>query len=132
MAASTNTGEMAKGGRISMDHVKKSNQFASSGGPIEYASGALSREQIRALIQSKTPLVGGVQDLEVQLQPNGFDLTLAEVHRYQARGVLAVDNAGRQLPTLEQIPFSSDDYLDLEQGIYHVLYNQTVHSAQDL
>jgi dUTP pyrophosphatase len=100
--------------------------------PRTKTSGVLSRDQIRALIQSESPLVSDYLDLEVQLQPNGFDLTLAEVHRYGGRGVLAVDNAGRQLPSVERIPFGADDFLDLDPGIYHVLYNEAVSFPNDL
>jgi len=94
--------------------------------PRGSTQGVLSREQIRELINSQRPLVAEFRDLETQLQPNGFDLTLAEIHRYVGRGVLAVDNADRQLPDLEQLEFGSDDYLDLEPGIYHVLYNEVI------
>jgi dUTP pyrophosphatase len=96
------------------------------------ASGVLSRDLIRALIQSDSPIVVDYLDLELQLQPNGFDLTLAEVHRYQGRGVLTVDNAGRQLPSIEHIAFGADDFLDLDPGIYHVLYNEAVRLPNDL
>jgi dUTP pyrophosphatase len=100
--------------------------------PRTNTSGVLSRDQIRALIQSDSPLVADYLDLEVQLQPNGFDLTLAEVHRYQGRGVLAVDNASRQLPLIEQIPFGAEDFIDLNPGIYHVRYNEAVRFPNDL
>ena len=39
-------------------------------------SGVLSRKDIRRLIQQKPSLVEGYIDLEQQLQPNGFDITL--------------------------------------------------------
>jgi dUTP pyrophosphatase len=109
--------------------VKGSGRFEVATHP---ASGVLSRNQIRALIESSTPLVDGFLDLETQLQPNGFDLTLFGIHRYEGRGILAVDNAGRRLPSLAELPFQEDDFADLEPGIYHVLYNEAVHLPNDL
>lgn len=109
--------------------VKGSGRFEVATHP---ALGVLSRNQIRALIESSTPLVDGFLDLETQLQPNGFDLTLFGIHRYEGRGILAVDNAGRRLPSLAELPFQEDDFADLEPGIYHVLYNEAVHLPNDL
>jgi dUTP pyrophosphatase len=93
---------------------------------FQQSGGVLSRDQIRARILSDSPLVSEFLDLETQLQPNGFDLTLAEVHSYQGQGVLAADNAGRVLPQLSVMPFADDGFLDLLPGIYHVLYNEVV------
>ncbi len=124
--------ETVKGDSGSMNSDDRSNELEEIEVPTNTTSGVLSRDQIRALIQSTSPLVGDYQDLEVQLQPNGFDLTLAGVHRYQGRAILAVDNAGRQLPLLEELQFGADDFLDLDQGIYHVLYNESVHLPKDL
>jgi dUTP pyrophosphatase len=101
-------------------------------GVSEQSHGVLSRDQIRARILSESPLVSDYLNLETQLQPNGFDLTLAEVHRYEGKGVLAADNAGRQLPALTKLPFAEDGFLDLAPGIYHVLYNESVSLPKNL
>jgi dUTP pyrophosphatase len=98
----------------------------------EQLGGVLSRDQIRTRILSESPLVADFLDLETQLQPNGFDLTLAEVQRYQGHGVLAADNAGRVLPQLAPMPFAEDGFLDLAPGIYHVLYNEVVSIPKNL
>jgi len=39
-------------------------------------SGVLARKDIKKLIQQNPALVEGYIDLEQQLQPNGFDITL--------------------------------------------------------
>ena len=98
----------------------------------EQSGGVLSREQIRTRILSDSPLVSDFLDLDAQLQPNGFDLTLAEVHRYEGQGVLAADNAGRVLPQLAMLPFADDGFLDLAPGIYHVLYNEVVYIPKNM
>ena len=63
-------------------------------------SGVLSRKDIRRLIQQTPSLIEGYIDLEQQLQPNGFDITLRDVAMLQNMGQIATDNAQRQLPDL--------------------------------
>ena len=96
------------------------------------SAGVLSREEIQRRILGETPLISAWHDLEAQLQPNGFDLTLREVSRFAGPGVIAVDNAGRSLPPLEPLPFAADGFLDLAPGPYHILYNEVVHLPTDL
>ena len=61
-------------------------------------NGVLSRKDMRKLIQQDTPLIEGYIDLEQQLQPNGFDITLRDIASLNTRGQIGVDNAQRQLP----------------------------------
>jgi dUTP pyrophosphatase len=89
-------------------------------------AGALSREQLRALIEGKRPLVTGLVDPENQIQPNGIDLTLREVARHSGQGSIGVDSADRALPELEPLTFDADGWLTLEPGIYHIIYNEVV------
>lgn len=88
--------------------------------------GVLSREQLRALIESIPPLLSGYRDLEEQLQPNGIDLTLESVARHAGRGTIGTSNATRVLPDLVPLAFDEDGWLDLEPGTYHITYNETV------
>lgn len=95
--------------------------------------GALSREQLRGLIESgDRPLVMGAPDLNTQLQPNGIDLTLREVARHGGGGAIGVDNADRVLPELETIPFDDDGWVELRQGAYHIMYNEVVDIPETL
>ena len=89
-------------------------------------SGALSREQMLRLIWSDRPLVAEFLDLDAQVQPNGFDLSLREVSSLHGRGVLAASNAGRSLPAPESMPFDADGFVDLAPGPYLVLFNEVV------
>jgi len=88
--------------------------------------GVLSREQLRMLIESSSPLLSGYQDLNEQLQPNGIDLTLESVARHIGKGAIGTSNATRVLPELEPLAFDSDGWLDLDPGTYHITYNETV------
>ncbi|HEY8447398.1 MAG TPA: deoxyuridine 5'-triphosphate nucleotidohydrolase [Thermomicrobiales bacterium] len=94
--------------------------------------GVLSREQLRERIAGDPPLISEWLDLEAQLQPNGFDLTLAEVHSYEGPGTLPRDNAGRILPPLTPIEPDADGMYHLSPGPYHVVYNEVVHLPEDL
>ena len=57
----------------------------------------LSRDDIKTLICSQPPLVAEYQDLENQLQPNGFDLTVQKVERIVSQGVIGPTNDQRVL-----------------------------------
>jgi dUTP pyrophosphatase len=90
-------------------------------------AGALSREQLLArILESPRPLVTDVRDVESQIQPNGFDLTLQSVSRHRGPGAIGVDNRERVLPELEELPFDADGWVNLEPGIYHIVYNEIV------
>lgn len=96
-------------------------------------TGVLSREQIRAQIESpERPLLADFVDLEAQVQPNGFDMTLREVSRYAGAGQIGTDNANRILPELSPMPFDMDGWVTLEPGIYHIVYNEIVSLPADL
>ena len=94
--------------------------------------GVLSREQLRSRIEREPPLIAEWLDLDAQLQPNGFDLTLREVSRFRGPGTIARDNAGRVLPNLEPIPLAADGAWHLAPGAYHVLYGEVVALPNDL
>jgi dUTP pyrophosphatase len=94
--------------------------------------GVLSGEQIRARILSDAPLIEAFLDLDGQTQPNGFDLTLAEIHRYLGPGTVAKSNANRVLPDLEPIPLDENGYFTLDPGTYHIVYNEIVRFPMDL
>jgi dUTP pyrophosphatase len=89
-------------------------------------AGVLSADQIRAAIVSDPPLVQDYVSLEEQLQPNGFDLSLAEVSRFASPGVLPASNAGRIAAELVPVSFDAQEMVTLEPGAYQVLINEIV------
>jgi len=93
---------------------------------ISVFPGVLSREQLHELTAGETPLITQWSDLEQQTQPNGFDLSLAEVHRHCGKGTIAVSNLQRVLPELEPVTPDEEGFLDLEPGIYHITYREIV------
>ncbi|MGH2533877.1 MAG: deoxyuridine 5'-triphosphate nucleotidohydrolase [Thermomicrobiales bacterium] len=95
-------------------------------------SGVLTREELRARIVAEPPLISEWRDLDAQLQPNGFDFTLAGIARIDSAGVVGVDNADRVLPSLSPFTFDSDGWIDLDAGIYQVIFNEVVELPLDL
>lgn len=92
----------------------------------------LSREEIASLIDGDTPLVTGYVDLEAQLQPNGFDLSVREVGQFITLGQLGALDTGRVLSATEPLPFDTEGWLSLERGAYLVTFNEALSLPQDL
>lgn len=90
------------------------------------SGGVLNREDILELIKAPEPLVDGYLDLDAQLQPNGFDLTLREVLKFASPGETGPGREPSVLPGYEGIPFPTDGYLHLPDGAYLVTFNEVV------
>ena len=71
-------------------------------------------------------------ELDAQLQPNGFDMTLREVGRHAGPGQIGVSSDDRVLPDLIPVPFDDDGWVTLPQGIYHIVYNEVVSLPENL
>jgi dUTP pyrophosphatase len=95
-------------------------------------SGPLSREEIARLIGSGNPLIQDFLSLESQLQPNGFDLSLLEVAKFEGRGQLGALDADRELPCRVQLEFDHQGWVELQRGAYLVTFNEVVNLPQDL
>jgi dUTP pyrophosphatase len=86
----------------------------------------LSGNEIRRLIERKPSLIEGWLDLEAQVQPNGFDLTLRDAAAVTSAGSVMVDNRDRKVSDLEPLPFSTNGSIELAAGVYMVTYNEIV------
>ena len=95
-------------------------------------SSVLSRDDIRRLLEPEPPLVENYLNLDEQLQPNGFDLTLRDVSLLESAGQIAVKNSERQLPALAPLAFDGLGFIDLVAGIYSITYNEVVHLPEDV
>ena len=96
------------------------------------SSGPLSRKEIARLVVGSDPLIQDYVDLESQLQPNGFDLSLQEVAEFETMGTIGASDADRVLSATEPIAFGPDDWLDLQPGAYLVTFNEIVSLPQDV
>ena len=86
----------------------------------------LERDSILDLVQGPGHLVEGYLDLDTQLQPNGFDMTLKEISRIASAGQIPAGAAPAALPEFHAQPFGPDDYVHLPQGSYVVTLNEVV------
>ncbi len=70
-------------------------------------------------------------DLDIQLQPNGFDFTLKSVFKVKGDAKVDFDNSQRVLPDAEEIEFK-DDWVFLPKGFYRIVFNEVVKLSKDL
>ena len=92
----------------------------------------LSRQDIERLLKEEPPLVEGYIDLEGQLQPNGFDLTLREIALPQSSGTMAVDDSQRLVSDLAPLVFDGLGFVNLMPGAYIITYNEIVHLPNNI
>lgn len=97
----------------------------------------LNREQLHELI-TKEDLISDYIDLETQLTPNGFDLTVAEIHRIEGSGKLDFSNDEREIPDSsplepeKQNPSDEYGWWHLPPGPYKIVMNERVDIPNDL
>ena len=93
----------------------------------------LNREEIRRLIvDGNPPLIADYVDLDAQLQPNGFDLTVRAVAQFVASGQLGASDADRVLADTAPLEFGADGWLTLPPGAYLLTFNEIVTLPPDL
>lgn len=93
----------------------------------------LSREEIKTLIiKGEPPLVADYVDLEAQLQPNGFDMSLRDVAMMLSAGCIAKSNAGRVIPPTTPLTFDNSGAMYLVPGSYLITYNEIVNLPEDV
>jgi dUTP pyrophosphatase len=92
----------------------------------------LSKKNIQKLIERKPPLVENCFNIDEQLQPNGFDLTLQQIAALHSRGTIGVSNSQRVLSDLSTLNFDESGFIDLTPGSYTITYNEIVHIPTDV
>ena len=92
----------------------------------------LSKRDIHRLLRRKPPLIEEWIDLEQQVQPNGFDLTLREVTLLQSPGRIAVADSQRLVSDLAPLVFDGMGFIDLMPGTYVITYNEIVHLPKNI
>ena len=85
----------------------------------------LNSKAIRHLIE-KDRLISNFIDLDKQLQPAGFDLSLKEVQSYSGSGAVDYSNLERKIAETQLVQADSNGWYDLSKGCYIIVYNETV------
>ena len=92
-------------------------------------SGVLSRATIARLIAGDPPLLDEYRDIDAQLQPNGFDVSVRAVSAYgdgSAPGSIGISDGDRALPASAELSFDSDGWVHLRPGSYLLTFNEIV------
>jgi dUTP pyrophosphatase len=85
----------------------------------------LNSKEIRKLIENQQ-LITGYIDLQKQIQPSGFDLSLGEVHTLSGDGSVDFSNRERRISPTTPINPGIDGWYKLRTGCYLVVYNEVV------
>ncbi len=92
----------------------------------------LTKNEILSYLSNPQPLVEGFIDVDLQVQPNGFDLSLASIAKFQGSGRIDFSNTERILPDLDPIDFDPDGWVKLMPGCYVVTFNEAVNLPLDI
>jgi dUTP pyrophosphatase len=85
----------------------------------------LNDQEIKELILKKS-LVAGYIDLDIQLQPCGFDLSLDKIETFIGRGSVDYNNEERVIATGDSLEEDSKGWFSLSPGCYRIIYNEVV------
>jgi dUTP pyrophosphatase len=99
---------------------------------VKQMTAVLSKQDIVNLIHREPPLIEAYIDLESQVQPNGFDLTVRDIALLQTPGQIAESNDRRIVSDLAPLVFDGTGFINLVPGIYSITYNEIVHLPNNL
>lgn len=105
--------------------------------PRRCVTGMLNKSQIKKLVTEKK-LIENYINLETQLTPNGFDLTVGEIFEFVSAGAVDFSNKERVVPEGKAIlpekqkPGDKHGWWNLAKGVYKIRTNETVNLPNDL
>ncbi len=89
--------------------------------------------ELRKLITERVPpLISDWIDLDIQLQPAGFDLTVREVRVFESGGYLDFDNSKRRVADTSPVPFDEHGRVRLGRGAYLLVFNEYLRLPLDI
>ena len=92
----------------------------------------LNKADIHALIDGTPPLITNHTNLESQVQPHGFDLTLKNVNTFQSSGQVDFTNHERIISNTDTLQFDTNGYIHLEPKSYLIAFNEEIRIPLDL
>ncbi|MFH1338901.1 MAG: deoxyuridine 5'-triphosphate nucleotidohydrolase [Candidatus Omnitrophota bacterium] len=97
----------------------------------------LNRQEIKKLIKEKR-LITDYPNLDTQLTPNGFDLTVGSIFEFAGSGSLDFSNKERAVPPTKEImpekknPKGKSGWWSLKRGTYKIRANEILNLSRDL
>lgn len=97
----------------------------------------LNEDQIKELIEEKD-LIQNFFDLDLQLTPNGFDMTVGKLFEFDEQGSLDFSNSEREIPeekeiyTQKQSPKEKYGWWELSPGAYKIKTNERFNIPHNL
>jgi dUTP pyrophosphatase len=85
----------------------------------------LNDKILRKLIEEQD-LVTEYLDLDKQLQPSGFDLSMESVEEFMGGGAVDFSNKERVIAETRTVEPDGDGWIHLKKGVYKVIYNEVV------
>lgn len=95
----------------------------------------LSKNEIKELInfrKDKPQLIEDMIDPELQIQPNGVDLTVKRIEKFVGPGRIGFLNRDRELSKTEKLEFDDDGWIFLKPGAYKIVFNEILNIPLDV
>lgn len=92
----------------------------------------LTKNEIIARLNVTPPLLDGLRDIDLQIQPNGVDLRVAKLFRFRDMGKLGFDNCDRRLSSLDEIKSDKNRVFNLDPAPYLVQFCEFMNLPTDL
>ena len=93
----------------------------------------LSKNEIKELINfRKSPLIENMIDPEIQIQPNGVDLTVERIEKFVGPGRIGFLNRDRAISKTEQLEFNDDGWIFLKPDAYKIVFNEILNIPLDV
>lgn len=93
----------------------------------------LTKDDLRKLcLETSPPLLEGLIDADIQIQPNGIDLTIETISEFEADGAIGFSREVTIVPNRTPIIFNEDGWIKLSLGSYVVTFNEVVNLPTNL
>jgi dUTP pyrophosphatase len=93
---------------------------------------ALGKLDLISYLSKQPPIVEGMLDPEIQVGPNGIDLSLRDIERFISPGSVGFGSDDRLISKTAKLEFDEDSEIKLDPGAYKIVYNEIVHIPLDI